>query len=67
MDINWKGEDRTLLGVANVLYFDLSGSYVSTVICKNSQKSVLKINALHCIILYLNKKIKWLLSTITLP
>lgn len=36
VDINWKGEDRTFLVVANVLYFDLSSSYKSTVLYKNS-------------------------------
>lgn len=36
VDINWKGEFRTFFRVGNVLYFDLSSSYLSTATCKNS-------------------------------
>lgn len=34
--INWRGEEITLLGFGNVLYFDPSSSYMDAVICKIS-------------------------------
>lgn len=54
--INWRGEEMTLLGFGNVLYFDPSSSYMDAVICKISQKSMLKIDALYCIGLCLQRK-----------